>query len=151
MQNRFSWIIDKKLAGLPRPGLMNSLSEDCLFLQDKKVELLVSLTEEPLDSEVLKQYGITSLHITIRDFHAPSLQQLNQFVAAARETISNGSRVGVHCWAGLGRTGTFLAAYLIAAGQSPDVAIAAIRNQRPGSIETRAQEDVLKSFYQSLC
>jgi atypical dual specificity phosphatase len=52
----------------------------------------------------------------------------------------------VHCAGGLGRTGTVLAAYLVHRGRSAEEAIAEIRRQRPGSVETPAQADAVRQF-----
>jgi ADP-ribosyl-[dinitrogen reductase] hydrolase len=48
---------------------------------------------------------------------------------------------------GLGRSGTVAAYSLVAAGISPDAAIAAVRTARgPRAIETTAQEDFVVTF-----
>ena len=58
--------------------------------------------------------------------------------------------VGVHCGAGMGRTGTFLAAYLVSQGMTAHDAIAEVRRLRPGSIETPAQERAVAQYEASL-
>jgi atypical dual specificity phosphatase len=62
------------------------------------------------------------------------------------ETVSNGAAVAVHCGAGLGRTGTLVACYLVAGGLSAEDAIAKVRRLRPGSIETAEQEAAVRTF-----
>ena len=53
----------------------------------------------------------------------------------------------VTCMGGLGRSGTVAACYLVAAGTSPDAAIAAVRSARgPCALETIAQEDFVVTF-----
>lgn len=142
----FSWVLYEKLAGLPAPGSFEPLEEDAAFLKEKGVSLLVSLTERPTDADTLARFDVALLHLPIVDFTPPSPDQMSQFVNEARVAIENGGRVGVHCAAGRGRTGTMLAAFLIAEGESAEAAINKIRGARPGSIETREQEASLFEF-----
>ena len=140
MQDGFSWVIEEKLAGMPRPGTSASANEDVAFLEAQGLNLLVSLTEEPVSKYLLNTHGINQLHIPVPDFTAPTLEQQNQFVSAASGIIDTGGRVGVHCTAGKGRTGTLLATYFVHTGMTPKEAIEKTRELRPGSIETAAQE-----------
>jgi tetrapyrrole methylase family protein/MazG family protein len=48
--------------------------------------------------------------------------------------------VFMHCHAGLGRSGTFAAIYLLTKGYSAGMAISSVRDCRPGAIETKQQE-----------
>jgi atypical dual specificity phosphatase len=66
----------------------------------------------------------------------------------ARARLAAEQSVVVHCGAGLGRTGTLLACYLVSTGLRPDQAIARVRCVRPGSVETRAQEAAVEAFGQ---
>ena len=61
--------------------------------------------------------------IPLLDTFAPTVEQLNEGVDFIAEHIKNGP-VYVHCAMGHGRSATFVAAYLIAAGITPDVASA---------------------------
>lgn len=139
----FSFVVDGELAGMPQPGVRQELADDMAFLADQGIELLVSLTERGTDPVEAQRHHITVLHLPVRDFTAPTLTQLELFTRAAHGAIDQGKAVGVHCGAGLGRTGTFLAAYFVTEGMTADDAIARVRALRPGSIETAAQEQVV--------
>jgi atypical dual specificity phosphatase len=54
--------------------------------------------------------------------------------------------VAVHCLAGIGRKGTFLASYLVLCGADADQAIAEVRAKRPESIENAEQEEAVHQF-----
>ena len=56
-----------------------------------------------------------------------------------RAHLAAGRRILLHCLGGLGRTGTIAARLLIEMGQAPDAAIRAVRQARPGALETHAQ------------
>lgn len=57
-----------------------------------------------------------------------------------RHHLRLGHKVLVHCRGGLGRSGTIAARLLVELGWSPPDAIAAVRAERSGAIETSAQE-----------
>jgi ADP-ribosyl-[dinitrogen reductase] hydrolase len=57
-----------------------------------------------------------------------------------RFLLRNGFNVLVHCKGGLGRAGTIAARLLVELGWAPESAIGAVRQARPGAIETAAQE-----------
>ena len=52
----------------------------------------------------------------------------------------------VHCEAGLGRTGTLLAAYLISEGRSSEEAIRLVREVEQGAVETKQQMQFLADY-----
>jgi len=142
----FSWVVEGELAVMPLPGRHRDLAEDAEFLRSEGVGTLVSLTEAPPDAEVLAASEIAQVHIPVRDFTAPALEQMIEFVDVVRASVARGEPVGVHCTAGLGRSGTMAAAYLVAEGASAPEAIATVRRLRPGSIETVAQEEAVSRY-----
>jgi atypical dual specificity phosphatase len=146
MQREFSWVIPNRLAGMPRPGRDAPIDADAAFLAAQGVTLVVSLTEEPLPAQPFSSRGIALLHLPVRDFSAPTTDQLAAFVSKASSTIDAGGRVAVHCAYGKGRTGTFLAAYFVHAGSSARAAMEEVRRLRPGSIETGEQEAVIEAY-----
>ncbi len=146
----FSWVVDKKLAGLPCPGDWGDLDSDLKFLSSNQIGLLFTLTESPLNPDRLAAHNVAGVHLPVADFTAPTLDQLRQFVAETRVAHSRDIAVGVHCRAGMGRTGTFLASWLVAEGVEPREAIRQIRRLRPGSVETEEQEEAIREFARHL-
>jgi atypical dual specificity phosphatase len=146
VQRGFSWILPDALAGMPLPGYTAPLDADAAFLAEQKIALVVTLTAEPLAERPFARHGIALLHLPVRDFGAPTVDKLERFVEAASAVTAAGGRVAVHCAYGMGRTGTFLAAFLVATGRTAQEAIAEVRRLRPGSIETPEQEGAVKAF-----
>jgi len=145
----FSWIVPGELAAMPLPGRNRSLDQDAAYLEQEGIRVLVSLTEEAPEAGTLSSHFIEQRHLPVEDYAPPTQEQMTEFAALVELSAANGLPLGVHCTAGLGRSGTMAAAYLVATGVTADKAIAAIRNLRPGSIETAAQEEAIRSFEES--
>lgn len=147
----FSWVIEGKLAGMARPGSREPLDEDLDALQELGIKLLVSLTESPpMTEDQLQQRGIELLSLPVADFTAPTQAQLVTYNEHAQAAVDSGRPVCVHCGAGMGRTGTFLAAHFVNDGMTAENAILEIRRLRPGSIETAAQEKAIWDYALSI-
>ena len=140
--DRGDWLVADQVLGCAYPRRDVALAA----LSEQGISLLVNLHERAHSAERLQAHGLTSVHVPIKDFSAPSIDQLEQGIAVIEEALSQGQRVAVHCGGGLGRTGTLLACYLVHEGASADDAIERVRNLRPGSIETKAQVDAIHTF-----
>ncbi|MBI2504706.1 MAG: dual specificity protein phosphatase family protein [Candidatus Latescibacteria bacterium] len=144
----FSWLLPGQLGGAGqlggwgyRPdGNQEQLTEDLIWLADQGVRALASLTEEPLAEGPVGQQGMRYLHLPIEDMQAPKVEEISTFIAFVDKALEEGRPVVVHCRAGLGRTGTMLACYLVHLVGDPRAALAEVRHCRPGSVETLAQE-----------
>jgi len=138
----FSWLVENKLAALSYPE-----SEDAFTILWKiGIRALLNLAEVPLPGEILKKVGILTEHIPIVGYTAPTRHQVEHALAMIHFCLDRNMPVAVHCDAGLGRTGTILACYLVGQGTSADRAITTIREWRPGSIEIPEQEAVVYEY-----
>lgn len=144
---RFGWILSNRLAGSARPGREAPLAEDLAFLKTKGVTVIVSLLETPLNLQEYRTAGFETHHFPVEDFQAPSAEQIAEACGVIDEAITRGQKVLVHCNAGIGRTGTLLACFLVHTGTSPEAALEQVRARRPLSLESREQEQVVRSYY----
>jgi atypical dual specificity phosphatase len=146
MLNNFSYVVKDELAGCGHPDSFGDCGEALAELREHGIEALVSLDEGGIPLHLVAEHGFQYLHLPVPDFHPPTLQQAEQFVAFATAQREIGKQIAAHCRGGYGRTGTMLACYLIALGSTADEAIDNVRAKRPGSIETRAQERFVREF-----
>src|SRR5207245_401618 len=116
------------------------------WLRRHGIEVVISLTEDPLRRDWVNDTGILMVHEPVDDMEAPTQEQLDRCVSAIARAQERNMGVAVHCGAGLGRTGAVIAAYLVHRGRSARDAIAEVRRLRPGSIETDAQAAAVTEF-----
>lgn len=147
MPRNFSWLVPGEIAGMARPA---STISDFESLQDDGIEAVVSLTERPLNKPLIEEFGFEYAHIPIEDLSIPTIEQIEEFVEFASRMRNIKKKIVVHCGAGIGRTGTMLACYLVSKGYSAEESIAEVRRKRPGSIETDEQVEVVYRYERKL-
>lgn len=107
------------------------------------VTLFLDLTQEG----ELEPYGqlvsppARSLRMPIRDFSAPANSGLVSTLDEIDAELAAGGLVFVHCWAGCGRTGVVVGAWLVRHGTTPGDALTRIAETRglgcPQTLEQR--------------
>ena len=138
----FSWIEKPVLASLGRPASREELD----WLRRQGIEVLVSLTEDPVRRDWVNDAGLMVFHVPMEDMEAPTQEQLDRCISAIGKAHERQMPVVVHCTAGLGRTGVILACYFVTTGLSARDAIARVRRLRPGSVETGDQAAAVSEF-----
>lgn len=80
---------------------------------------------EPILKEQAQIYDyMADYHrFAIRDHGVPSVQTMTLILDTIDSAIQNDSPVYVHCWGGVGRTGTVVGCYLVRHGLSPKKAL----------------------------
>ena len=139
--DNFSWIIEEKLAGSAIPTSKDEID----WIKQEGIRSIVTIREEPLEDEWIKD--VNYLHVHSNDMGIPEFSDLVNSVDFIHQRITNDQPVMVHCLAGLGRTGTILACYLIKyEDMTADDAIEKVRRERHGSIQSFSQEEIIFRF-----
>lgn len=132
------------------PGLVyrRDARTDLERLRELGVGLLVLLVEDwelarwgdPALAEHAAEVGLALRRLPIRDGHAPPSIAAVRDLLAEIAAVRTSADVVVACMGGIGRSATIAACALVAAGLSPDRAIAHLRDVRhPTAVETQAQ------------
>lgn len=142
----FLWLKKGLLAGTPRPGIVADEGHDLRALKRVGIKVLVSLTEKPFSKEKLKKYGIEGKWLGIKDMKAPKYEEALKLCREIQLCMSENKPVAYHCKAGLGRTGTLLAAQLVLEGKSALDALEAVRKIEPRWVQSDVQVKFIEGF-----
>ena len=143
----FLWIEEGRLAATPMPGVSADMDYDLDLLKNVGVTTLITLTEQDFPQDALARHGLKNVHLPIADRKAPTPAEMDMLVGRMRELMDNGKVLAVHCLAGLGRTGTILAAYLVKEkGMSAQGALNQIRRFNRQFVQSDDQEDFLTEY-----
>ncbi len=138
-----SWWIDEPLV----LGSSNPTTGQVKKLYEEGFRSIISLLDEGeqspnYDIEEVEAIGYKRYSIPLKDFSAPRLDDLKTFLEVVDRAVGQG-KVLVHCYAGIGRTGTMAAAYWINKGLSVNEAMSKVRKSNPGVMPTDEQENSL--------
>lgn len=135
-----------------------SLKDDLKLIAEWKPDAVLSLMEEPelasvgapimVLAEELKGHGVTWHHLPICDMGVPDERFETVWVElwpGLDLLFRNKGRAFIHCYAGLGRTGTVAALILMQYGESAHDAVQMVRAAWPGSIQSLEQEYYLST------
>lgn len=113
------------------------IPEDFQDLFRDGIGAVVSLTISPLNKEDFP--GFELFHLPMEE-KVPSLSQIQEFLSFLRLMRTMKRKVLVHCYAGLERSPTMVASYLISSGMKPQEAISRIRYLRPEAINQEEEQ-----------
>jgi atypical dual specificity phosphatase len=143
----FSWVIEGKLAGSGMPMTHSQF----VWIVRHGIKTVITVREVPLPSKWFDDEAIDYFHLKVEDYGAPSLTEMDTTVKYIQEHVNDRKPVMVHCAAGRGRTGTILAAYFLKNyNLTAEQAIKKIRDLRPGSIQSLAQEKATRMYEEYL-
>jgi atypical dual specificity phosphatase len=141
----FSWIENRRVAGCRGPRTTSDLA----FLRSQGIGALVRLAYEEetgMTKRKVEAEKIDDFYEPVRDFTAPSQEQIDRVLRFMRDALDHGRPVAVSCGAGIGRTGTILGCYLVSLGHTAEQAIQRLRSSRPGSVEVLEQRETIIEF-----
>lgn len=141
----FKWILPNRLAGSARPGLLDELDNDLTFLRESGIQIIVSLTRQPLPDSV-GSGGFNVVHFPVPDMGIPTPRNCGELCRRLVDDLDASRPVLLHCRGGLGRTGTIAACCLVTAGEAASDALTAVRRINPNYVQTPAQAQFIAHY-----
>ena len=133
------WVVPGRLAAGEYPGAKDPVEATVRLrtLLRAGIDHFIDLTAsheglEPyaaLAREEALHLGMTVVHVRhpIADGHVPRTREaMVRILDAIDDTLGDGRVVYLHCWGGVGRTGTVVGCWLVRHGQTGDAALAQI-------------------------
>lgn len=145
MARELHWLLEGQLAGSALPGLLDAAEEDLAFLRRVGIRVVISLTENA-PALPFAEHGLQPVHFPIDDMGFPTPRATASLCQLVEAALHLDRPVLMHCRAGLGRTGTMLAAFLISRGDRAEEAVRRVRTVCANYIQTDAQEAFLRHF-----
>lgn len=125
----------------PGSGELSSTRTNLRRLLEAGISLCVDLTEPgeagfaPYESTLQEEAmasgrTVAYLRAPILDFSVPSVAEMRTILSTLTDAIASGKNVYVHCWGGIGRTGTVIGCYLVERGLTGEQALDTIARLR---------------------
>ena len=162
------WVVPGRLAAGDDPGAKDPVEAAARLraLLGAGIDHFIDLTEaheglEPyatIGEEEALNLGMTVVHARhpIADGHVPrSREEMARILDAIDEALGDGRTVYLHCWGGVGRTGTVVGCWLVRHGRTGDEALAQIAEwwqgvekayRQPRSPETPQQHAYVRDW-----
>ena len=163
------WVLPGSFAAGEYPGDIDPsrAARKLRRLLEAGIDHFINLTQphelEPYDAiaeEQARALGITVGHerLPVVDLNTPqSPRHMTAILDAIDTAVADGKTVYVHCWAGVGRTGTTVGCWLVRHGRTGDEALAQIaewwkgmddlkKTMHPSSPETHRQKNYVRNW-----
>ncbi len=165
------WVTGRLLAGFypgardPGDAAPGAVARKLRAYLDAGVDFFIDLTSlgemepyEPALLEVARQAGVvvTYRRLPVRDFTTPARDEMVSILDTIDQAIAASRTVYVHCWGGVGRTGTVVGCWLARHGLTGDAALARVQElfgpsamcypQHRRSPETTSQREFVRGW-----
>jgi hypothetical protein len=106
-------------------------------IRDAGIDFFLDLTEEreglpPYEAAIVP---LEYRRLPVRDFSCPSREEMESILMTIDDALERGKCVYVHCWGGIGRTGTVVGCWLVRRGRPAHEALALIEERRKDTPE----------------
>jgi protein tyrosine/serine phosphatase len=135
------WVVPGLLLAGEYPGSENTVECDRRLLRflDASITRFIDLTEpgelHPYETRLIKLAGLKNIHIEylrfpIEDMGIPSQVMMRNILDSIEQGHTAKKKTYVHCYGGIGRTGTVVGCFLMRQGLTGDQALETIANSR---------------------
>ena len=109
-----------------------------------------------LDEAKIYDLEVHHLNFPIGDFGVPTTETMTSILDAIDHALAEGRKIYLHCWGGIGRTGTAVGCYLVRRGMTGEEALKQLsewwrtvpKSQfHPYSPETSDQADFIRNWH----
>jgi protein-tyrosine phosphatase len=140
------WLVEGELlaGGYPAASNRGASRKKLETFLDAGIRSFIDLTQShelTAYDDVLKEIAaardidVSYARISIRDLDVPTREVMESVLARIRDETSAGRPVYVHCWGGIGRTGTVVGCWLVEQGYSCNDALERIKTLRSRTSE----------------
>jgi hypothetical protein len=108
-----------------------------------------------LEQAAVYDVQITHHRFSIGDFGLPTPELMNNILDKIEESLQSGRKIYLHCWGGIGRTGTTVGCYLVRQGRTAEEALDQLSvwwrgvpksHYHPRSPETHEQVNFIRTW-----
>jgi predicted protein tyrosine phosphatase len=128
------WVVPGRLLAGEYPGQFDEelTRKRVDALIEANFDLFIDLTQSNetwpyldilLHEAKIYEVEATHLRFPIGDFGLPTPQQMNSILDTIDQNLQEGHKIYLHCWGGIGRTGTTVGCYLVRRGKTGEEAL----------------------------